>query len=100
MVYAVWAVRSAFAEENASAVRGVQRLLSESLAYCRGHLDDISEYAARWESFPAEKYRSYFDALQFRYEPRYREGLIRYLTEASRLGQLDSVPTIRIFGEE
>jgi len=100
MVYAVWAVRAAFAASDPSAVRGVQRSLAESLAYCRGHLDDISEYAARWETFPAEKYRSYFDALQFRYEPRFREGLKRYLTEATSLGQLDSVPNVRIFGEE
>jgi len=100
MVYAVWAVRADFAEQEPQATRQVQRSLSESLAYCRGHLDDISDYASRWESFPAEKFRSYFDALQFRYEPRYREGLKRYLSEAADLGQLDSVPDIRIFGED
>jgi chorismate dehydratase len=100
MVYAVWAVRAGFASSDPRAVEHVQRSLSESLAYCRSHLDDISDYAARWESFPAERFRSYFDALHFRYEPRYREGLKRYLTEAAELGQLDSVPAIRIFGED
>lgn len=100
MVYAVWAVREQFATAEHLAVAHVQRSLSESLAYCRGHLDDISDYAARWESFPAEKFRSYFDALRFRYEPRFRDGLRRYLQEAADLGQLDAVPVIRIFGEE
>ncbi len=99
MVYAVWAVRRSYAEGNAAAVHGVADALSNSLAYCRSHLDDISEYAARWEHFTADKFRSYFDVLQFRYEPRYREGLTRYLSEAVAIGQLDAVPDIHVFSE-
>ncbi|TDB37691.1 MAG: ABC transporter substrate-binding protein [Actinobacteria bacterium] len=99
MVYAVWAVRRDYAESNPGAVQAVSDALSASLAYCRAHLDDISEYAARWEQFPAEKFRSYFDALQFRFEPRYREGLKRYLAEAVAVGQLERVPEIVVFGE-
>jgi chorismate dehydratase len=99
MVYAVWAVRREFAEQDPAAVQHVADSLSGSLAYCRAHLDDISEYAARWEPFSADMFRSYFDALQFRYEPRYRQGLKRYLAEAVEIGQLDTVPEIHIFGE-
>jgi chorismate dehydratase len=99
MVYAVWAVRRSFAAEQPEATAAVIDSLARSLAYCRGHLDDISEYAARWESFPAEHFRSYFDALQFRFDPRYREGLTRYLTEAASIGQLDRVPELNVFGE-
>ena len=100
MVYAVWAVRRSFAAENPEAVRNVSDALNGSLAYCRSHLDDISEYAARWEQFPAERFRSYFDALQFRFEPRYRDGLARYLSEAHSIGQLDRVPDLKVFGED
>jgi chorismate dehydratase len=100
MVYAVWAVRRDYAEEQPAALQAVADALSDSLAYCRAHLDDISEYAARWESFPAERFRSYFDALQFRFGPRYREGFLRYLTEAHAIGQLDRVPTLSVFGED
>ncbi|MFA5845006.1 MAG: menaquinone biosynthesis protein [Coriobacteriia bacterium] len=99
MVYAVWAVRREFAERRPDAVRDVSDALSDSLTYCRTNLDDISAYAARWEEFPAERFRSYFDALQFRFGPRYREGLSRFLAEAHALGQLDAVPELRIFGE-
>ena len=99
MVYAVWAVRREFAESTPTHVRDVIDALDGSLAYCRAHLDDISEYAARWEPFPAEHFRSYFDALQFRFEPRYREGLTRYLQEAHEIGQLDAVPELVVFGE-
>ena len=99
MVYAVWAVRREFAEQRPEAVRGVIDALSRSLTYCRAHLDDISEYAARWEPFPAADFRSYFDALQFRFEPRFREGLMRYLTEAHTVGELDRVPQLTIFEE-
>ena len=100
MVYAVWAVRRSFAEENPAAVATVADALSGSLAYCRAHLDEISEYAARWEHFPAAHFRSYFDALQFRFDPRYREGLARYLSEAAAIGQLERVPELRIFDEQ
>jgi chorismate dehydratase len=99
MVYAVWAVRRAFAEERPDAVRAVAVALSGSLKYCRAHLDDISAYAARWEHFGADRFRSYFDALSFRFEPRYRDGLRRYLSAAVEIRQLDSVPEIRVFGE-
>ncbi len=99
MVYAVWAVRREFAESRPDAVNAVADALSGSLDYCRAHLDDISAYAARWEPFPAERFRSYFDALQFRFEPRYREGLTRYLAEAHAVGQIDEVPGLVVFGE-
>lgn len=99
MVYAVWAVRRSFAEARPDAVRDVSEALAGSLAYCRAHLGDISEYAARWEPFSAARFLSYFDALHFRYEPRYREGLARYFAEAVAIGELDAVPEIAIFGE-
>ena len=99
MVYAVWAVRREFAEKQPEATQAVVEALGRSLDYCRIHLDDISDYAARWEPFPAEHFRSYFDALQFRFDPRYREGLTRYLAEAHDIGQLDRVPSPVIFGE-
>jgi chorismate dehydratase len=100
MVYAVWAVRRSYAAEHPDAVASIREALAGSLAYCRAHLDEISEYAARWEQFEPAQFRSYFDALHFRYEPRYREGLARYLAEAVAIGQLDAVPDIAIFGEE
>lgn len=99
-VFAVWAVRRSFAEEDPRAVSDVARALADSLAYCRAHLDEISEHAARWEHFGAEKFRAYFDALQFRFEPRYREGLERFFEEATGIGQLDAVPPIRVFDEK
>ena len=100
MVYAVWAVRREFAESQPAATQDVVDALARSLTYCRAHLDDISEYAARWESFAANRFHSYFDALQFRFDPRYREGLARYLQEAADVGQLERVPELVVFGEQ
>lgn len=99
MVYAVWAARREFAHEQPESAQAVVDSLGGSLAYCRDHLDDISEYAARWEHFGADRFRSYFDALQFRFDERYRDGLRRYLTEAAAIGQLDNVPDLAVFGE-
>lgn len=98
-VFAVWAVRREFAAARPDAVRDVADALARSLTYCRAHLDDISAHAARWEEFPADRFRSYFDALQFRFGPRYREGLRRYLDEAASIGQLVRVPEIEVFEE-
>lgn len=100
MVYAVWAARADYVDAEPEAVSSVSEALNGSLEYCRAHLDDISAYAARYEAFGADKFRSYFDALQFRFEPRYREGFRRYLSEAAAIGQLESVPEIRVFGEQ
>jgi chorismate dehydratase len=99
MVYAVWAVRREYAATEPEGTCAVADALTDSLTYCRAHLDDIANYAARWESFPAEQFRSYFDALRFRFEPPYREGLVRYLSEAADLGLLHAVPELHIFGE-
>jgi chorismate dehydratase len=99
MVYAVWAARREWVEAQPEAAQAVVDALGRSLDYCRLHLDDISEYAARWEPFPADHFRSYFDALQFRFDSRYREGLTRSLTEAHAIGQLDRVPHLAVFGE-
>jgi chorismate dehydratase len=99
MVYAVWAARREWADSSPDAAQAVIDALGGSLAYCRAHLDDISAYAARWEQFGADRFRSYFDALQFRFDPRFREGLARYLTEAAAIGELQAVPRIRVFGE-
>jgi chorismate dehydratase len=57
-VFAVWAVRRDYALAQPEAVRVVAEALNGSLAYCRTHLDEISDYAARWESFSADKFRS------------------------------------------
>ncbi len=100
MVYAVWAARRPFVTERPDAVTAVADALNNSLLYCRAHLDDISAYAAKWEPFPTERFQSYFDALQFRFEPQYREGLTRYLEEAHAIGELGRMPTLAVFGEE
>jgi chorismate dehydratase len=97
MVYAVWAVRREFAEERPEAVAEVGNALDGSLAYCRANLEAISEYAARWEAFPVSYFHSYFEALQFRFEPAYREGLSRFLDEAVAIDELDAAPEIVIF---
>jgi len=99
MVYAVWAVRRSFAEQNAETAAAIASGLNDSLTYCRHHLDEISERAAMREQLDAEKLRSYFDALHFRFEPNYRKGLVFYLSEAVAIGQLERAPVIEVLGE-
>ncbi len=98
MVYAVWAVRRPFAQERPGSVAAVADALNASLEYCRANLAEISEHAARWEGFGADRFHSYFEALSFRFGPAYRDGLSRYLSEARAMGELDEVPSLEVFG--
>lgn len=100
MVYAVWAARREFAESEPEATLQLVRALDYSNTYSHEHLDAIAEYAARWEPFPPTFFRSYFDALQFRFDDRCRAGLARFLAEAHAIGQLDDVPEISVFGKD
>jgi chorismate dehydratase len=98
MVYAVWAARREFAEQNPGELERVDWALNQSNRYTHEHLEAISEYAARWEPFPVTFFRSYFDALRFDFSERYRDGLRRYLEEAHAIGQLDRVPELAFSG--
>lgn len=100
MVYAVWAAKRDWAESSPDAALRLVHALNASNRYSHEHLDAISEYAARWEPMPPAFFKSYFDALRFRFDERCREGLMRFLTEAHDIGQLDTVPSLRVLGGE
>jgi chorismate dehydratase len=96
MVYAVWAVRREYAERNADSVKRLDWALNESMRYSAEHADAVAEYAARWEPMPVSFFASYFDTLRFSFGDRFREGMARYFAEAHAIGQLDSVPDVRL----
>ena len=96
MVYAVWAVRRAWAEANADSAQRLDWALKQSNTYCREHADAVAEYAARWEPLPTSFFVDYFDALRFSFDEPYREGLRRFFAEAHEIGELDEVPELAV----
>lgn len=86
MVYAVWAVRNDFAERKPHLLRETHQALTKSMRYSQKHLDQIAEYASKWESFPFEFLREYFRTLRFEFSDPYQEGLSFFLQKAKELG--------------
>jgi len=89
MVYAVWACRKDFAVDRA-AVKKVYSSLRKSLDYSMASLDEVAEYAARWEAFPAQFLREYFGNLRYDFTDDCIRGLLHYFRKAAEIGELGS----------
>ncbi|RJQ55431.1 MAG: hypothetical protein C4521_02540 [Actinobacteria bacterium] len=100
MVYAVWAVRREFAASQPEKLSALHWALLESMRYTHEHLDAISEYAARWETFPVSFLKSYFETLRFDFDEDYRAGLSLYFTKAKEMGFVDEVAPLNFVKDE
>jgi len=100
MVYALWAVRRDFADANPGALRRVTRLFTASQDYAWAHRPAMVEEAMRRRGLPRAVAEDYFDLIRHDFSPRYRQGLRTFLEHAQRIGELDRVPDLDIWGEE
>ena len=91
MVYAVWAVNRRFAETRRDLSKFVFDIFKKSMDYSIGHLDEIAEYAARWEPFSPSFLKAYFKSLRFDFGKDYQEGLLHFYKMASEIGELEKV---------
>ncbi len=89
MVYAVWACRKEFARDG-SQVKKVYASLQRSLEYSEARLDEVAEYAARWEQFPAQFLREYFGNLRYDFTDDCIRGLLHFFRKAEEIGELNS----------
>ncbi|MDI6821647.1 MAG: menaquinone biosynthesis protein [Actinomycetota bacterium] len=99
MVYAVWAVHREFVKTKPELVKEVHQALYKSLEYSKENLDQIAEYAARWEIFPVGFLKSYFAALHFDFSLPYQEGLLFFLQKSQELGLVDEVAPLNFTGD-
>lgn len=97
MVFAVWAVRRAFAHAHPDLVTHAWRLFQDSIAFCRDNLRVIAADASRWEFFHAGFLEEYFNSLTFDFTADLSRGLDRFYAEAAALGEIPSVPKIDFF---
>lgn len=100
MVYAVWAVRRDFAEQEPEKLAALHWALIESMRYTHDHLDAIAQYAARWETFPVSFLHKYFETLRFDFTEPYREGLTLFFSKAKEMGFVDEVATLNFVKDE
>lgn len=97
MVFAVWAVRRAFASTHPDLVTHAWRLFQDSIAFCRDNLPAIAADASRWEGFPADFLEEYFTSLSFDFTADLCRGLERFYVEAAGLGEIPAVPEMEFF---
>lgn len=94
MVYAVWAVRRAYAAREPDIVKEVYLSFQRSLAYSLGQVDEIALATARWEPFCAAELADYFRGLRYEFDTRYQAGLLEFARQAQQLGELQDVPPL------
>jgi chorismate dehydratase len=92
MVFAVWAVRRAFAEADPGMVKEVHDAFLTSRELCLSELDQVAALASRWEPFSAATLAEYFRALDFSLGERQVAGLREFARRAAATGEVPALP--------
>jgi chorismate dehydratase len=96
MVFAVWAIRREFAENNMEQVRQIKEAFDDSMAYSLENIGDVARKACQWEDFPPEYLVEYFTTLRFDFDKSKQEGLLEYYRQASSMGLLEQTPPLNV----
>lgn len=94
MVYAVWAVSRSFSRTKSELCESVFETFRRSMDYSLEHLNEIVEYAAKWEPFDHSFLADYFRCLRFDFGKDYQEGLLHFYRMAKEIGELERVPEL------
>jgi chorismate dehydratase len=86
MVFAVWAVRREFAEQDPGLVKEVHAAFLDSRDRALGRIDEVAVRAARWETFDPATLATYFRGLDFSLGPRQLAGLAEFARRAAGWG--------------
>jgi chorismate dehydratase len=86
MVFAVWAARRSYAQENPGLVKEVHEGFVRSRDEALAHVSDVAKQAARWEVFDAATLTNYFRTLDFSLGPRQVDGLREFARRAAETG--------------
>jgi chorismate dehydratase len=92
MVFAVWAARRSYAQENPGLVKDVHAAFLRSRDDARAHIEDVAAAAARWEIFDAATLATYFQTLDFSLGPRQVQGLCEFARRAGMPVEPEFVP--------
>jgi chorismate dehydratase len=95
MVYAVWAARKEYAENNREIVKELFQAFMHSLRYSVDHIDEIAREIARLESFTADFLKDYFLSLRFEFDTGYQEGYRTFLRHAQEMGFVQDIPELK-----
>ena len=94
MVYAVWAVRRAYARQHPDAVKTVYHAFVLSMEHSLQQTGAIARDVSQWSPFSARFLKNYFTGLRFEFGPDYQEGCLEFLRRAQALGAITAVPKL------
>jgi chorismate dehydratase len=94
MVYAVWAVRRAYARQHPEAVKAVYHAFVQSMEHSLQQAATIARDVSQWSPFSARFLKNYFTGLRFEFGPDYKEGCLEFLRRAQALGAITAVPKL------
>jgi chorismate dehydratase len=86
MVFAVWAARREYAEQNPGLVKDVHAAFVRSRDDANAHVEEVAATAARWEDFDAGTLATYFRTLDFSLGARQIDGLVEFGRRAAAVG--------------
>lgn len=100
MVFALWVIRREFADRNPDGVRLVSRLFQASRDYAVDHMDQLVEAALqRRQQLPRAAVEEHFRQIRHHFTEPYRRGLLRYFELAHKIGEVETVPPLHVWGE-
>jgi chorismate dehydratase len=88
MVFAVWAARRSYAEQNPGLVKDVHAAFVRSRDDALVHVEDVAAAAARWEVFDVPTLATYFRTLDFSLGDRQVAGLVEFSRRAAAIGAI------------
>ena len=91
MVFAVWACREPLCE----GLGELEDALVASVRLARAEPEQLAHEASARYGYPAGFLARYFEKLRYRFGPRERAGLMRFLELAHEAGELAEVPELR-----
>jgi chorismate dehydratase len=93
MVFAVWAARRSYAEDNPGLVKEVHEIFVRSRDEALAHVEEVAAAAARWETFDAATLATYFRTLDFSLGTRQVAGLVEFGRRAAAAGAIPAPVT-------
>lgn len=88
MVFAVWAARRSYAEQNPGLVKDVHAAFVRSRDDALVHVEEVAAAAARWEVFDVATLATYFRTLDFSLGDRQVAGLVEFSRRAAAIGAI------------
>lgn len=99
MAFALWVIRREFAVRNPDGVRLVARLFRASQDYAMAHMDELVQEALARRNLPRDAVVDHFRQIRHHFTEPYKRGLRTFFELAHKIGEIDTVPDLHVWGE-